>query len=73
MTPETILGAIALIFGPSGAAFVAVKYSLNGTRDSVRRIEANVKEVSAKVDVLSEGHSRIREDVARLKGQLGAS
>lgn len=70
---QLVIAVVVLVLGPAGAAHVAVRTTLNGTRDSVRRIEGRVNEVDRKLDGLTEGHSRIREDVARLKGQLGAS
>jgi hypothetical protein len=38
-----------LIFGPTGAAFVGVKLTLNGTREDVREIKADVKALGGTV------------------------
>lgn len=40
-----ILAILAPIIGSSGAAWVGVKVSLNGTRERVREIHAEVKEI----------------------------
>lgn len=46
MTPE-MLQLLGYVIGPAGAAWVAVKVSLNGTRENVKTIMGDVKELRA--------------------------
>ena len=62
MIDPSIVQLVSVVLGPAGAAFVAVKASLNGTRSRVQRIETSV-------DRITESVSSIREDVAFLKGK----
>lgn len=52
---------IALILGPTGAAYVGVKVALNGTVERVRRTEQKVDAIEGEV-------SKVRVAVARLQG-----
>lgn len=45
MDPVVILQSLALILGPSGAAYVGVKTAVNGMRADVKEIKGDVKEV----------------------------
>lgn len=40
-----LIQGIGLILGPTGAAWIAVKASLNGTKADVAEIKADVKEI----------------------------
>lgn len=41
---------LGLVFGPTGAAWLAVKSSLNGTKADIREIKADVKDVQTTVN-----------------------
>lgn len=61
MSTETLqlLAALAGIFGSSGAAWVGVKVSLNGTRARVLEIHQDVKDLRGDVGGLSNRVTRI--------------
>ncbi len=44
-----LLQVAALILGPTGAAYVGVRTSLDGVRESVREIKEDVKEINRMV------------------------
>jgi hypothetical protein len=52
---------LALVLGPTGAAYVGVKVALNGTVERVRRIEG-------KLDTVEKDVSGVKVAVARLQG-----
>lgn len=64
---ETLQLAVALVTPvlTIGAAWGGIKVGLNGTKESVRRIENTVTKIDGQVD-------QNRVDIATLKGQLGA-
>lgn len=54
---QLIIGLLVIVLGPAGAAHMAVKGTLNGMRETVRRTEA-------KVDTLLDEVPRVRERVS---------
>lgn len=70
---QVLLGLVLLVAGPGGAAWIAVKVSLNGTRDDVKEIRQTVQRTESKVSVLSETTARLEErtdDHGRRIGRL---
>lgn len=61
MSPPDILQLAAIIFGPTGGAFVGAKVAFNGIYKRLDRHEE-------KLDKLTEGQSVNRERLARLEG-----
>lgn len=59
---STMLQVAAVMLGAPGAAWAAVKLSLNGTRERVQRIET-------KLDRVEEGMTEVRERLARVEVQ----
>lgn len=55
-----VLAVIGLILGPGGAAWVAVRVALNGTREDVRELRVDVRN-------MKEDIQDVRERVARLE------
>jgi len=55
---------VAMIAGPTGAAYVGVKAAVNGMRSDVTEIKADVKE-------LRNGQSRNRERIVAVETRLG--
>lgn len=76
MTPETILGVVALILGPTGGVYVGIRAGLNGTREAVRRIEkdnaAGMQRIEVKVDHILDELPRVRERVSVLEQRVNA-
>jgi len=68
-----VLIQVAIGAATIGGAFAGVKMGLNGTVKRVEGIEKRSERIESKVDRLGEGHAKIREDVANLKGKLGAA
>lgn len=76
MTPEIIIGVVALILGPTGGVYVGIRAGLNGTRESVRRIEMDTKvrlsRIEEKVDDIASELPSVRERVSLLEHRMGA-
>lgn len=53
---------LVVILGPAGAAYTAVRVSLNGTREDVRDIKRDVARIRGEL-------TDVRERVARVEGQ----
>lgn len=45
---QAVLAILALVAGPGGAAWVAVRVSLNGARQDIRDIKAGMSEMTKK-------------------------
>lgn len=45
MIPLDLWQTLGTVLGPTGAAWIAVKASLNGTKADVKEIKADVKEI----------------------------
>lgn len=72
MDKET-LGLLALILGPAGSAWVAVKIGLNGARQDITDIKATAERMETKVSQTSEAVARLEErheDHGRRIGRL---
>lgn len=54
----------AVVFGPTGAAWVGVRTALNGTRERVKKIDATVDRMGSEV-------TDVRERVSKIEGSLG--
>lgn len=55
LTPlEAVVGLAILVFGPAGAAHISVKQTLNGTRETVRRIETKVDGLVTELPIVRE-------------------
>jgi len=65
MTPDLNPWVVvaSVIFGSGGAAWTAVRVALNGTRESVTRIESKVDKVVDKVSDHGERLARLEEHV----------
>lgn len=61
---QALVAVVILIAGPSGAAWVAVKASLNGARQDIRDIKASV-------GGLTDRQSATDVSVARLEVRVG--
>ena len=56
-----IIAALIAVFGSGGAAWAGVKVSLNGTREKVREIHADVKTLGVDVTNLKVQVARLEE------------
>jgi hypothetical protein len=56
-----VVALFALVFGPSGAAAVAVKAVLNGAREDIRKTAATCDRMDAKLTVTAEVVARLDE------------
>ena len=72
---QFILALLGMIAGPGGAAWVAVKVSLNGARQDIRDIKAAVQEADGKLESQGRHIAEVRQRVtdhdrrlARLEG-----
>ena len=66
MIDPELLTLVAMVAGPGGAAWVAVKSSVNGLRDDVREIKADVKCIHTSVTRIEVEHG---ERIAKLEGK----
>lgn len=62
MSPADILQLVAVILGPTGAAWVGVRTALNGTREAVKNLATDMREVRHDL-------ADVRERVAKLEGK----
>jgi len=60
----TLLSTLAVILGPTGAAWVGVRTALNGTRERVKQIDAGVEHLRMQM-------SDVRDRVSKIEGSLG--
>jgi hypothetical protein len=56
---------VPLVLANGAASAAAVKWMLNGTKDTVRRVEHKVDKLDVRID-------ETREELAHLKGELKA-
>ena len=70
MTPEILVGAVALILGPTGGVYIGIRAGLNGTREAVRRIESKVDCITVEVPTLRERVSLLEQRMATVGCRL---
>ena len=56
---------LALVLGPSGAAWVGVKMALNGTREQVKDLKGDIKALSKDVRDNRDHIIRLREHLQK--------
>lgn len=74
MTPDLSLAAvIAIVLGPTGAAWVGVRAGLNGTRATLKRVEQTLERVTDRQQHQSEAIISLRhkhDEVERIADTL---
>lgn len=65
-TFELILGLLTLVLGPGGAAFVGIKFGINGIR-------TDVKEIKKEVSELRDSLQHVEKDIAFMEGRQKGS
>lgn len=66
-----VVALLALIFGPSGAAAVAVKAALNGARSDIRETKETCQRMDAKIGQHSERVARLEERHTAIENRVG--
>lgn len=64
---QALIGLLVLIAGPGGAAWVAVRVSLNGARQDIRDIKTSVGQLTDKQGTTAIEVARLDERVSSLE------
>lgn len=64
---QVLVGLAVMIAGPGGAAWVAVRVSLNGARQDIRDIKTSVGQLAEKQGTTSVAVARLEERVGSLE------
>lgn len=60
-TMQIVISIAALVLGPAGSAWVAVKVGLNGARQDIRDIKSSAGRMEERLGKTSEGVARLEE------------
>lgn len=64
---QAVVALLAMVAGPGGAAWIAVKVSLNGARQDIRDIKASVGSLNEKQSATAVSVARLEERVGNLE------
>lgn len=60
-THQLVIGALGLILGPAGAAWIGVRVAMNGMRQSLQRVELKVDNINGRVTANAVDIARLDE------------